>query len=146
MGGRWLSSVLAENHPALFSLVAADPSERLADYGVLGIFALLAIYAIKKMYDAITKSFNDRLADKDAIIENRDATIAKQDTIISMFMQQGQQAVPALQRTAQVIEALPKTIPAAAPVADLEEVKQVLPRLLEVLERLETPPGDGQVQ
>jgi hypothetical protein len=136
----WLNGVLANNHPAVFLAASADPTGKLVDYGALGIFAALSIYAIKKMYDAITASYNDRLADKDAIIANRDATIAKQDTIISMFLHQGQQAVPALQRTAQVIEAQA----AAAPPAGLAEVGEFLQRAEQVLSRLESKAVGGE--
>lgn len=127
---------LVDLHPALFQATASiNPADRLVDYGVLGIVAAVLIYAVKKLYDAISKSYDLRLADKDAIIADKDATIAKQDTIIAMFIQNGQQAVPALQRTAQVIEAQAKAVP---PPATLQEVGEVLPRVLQILERLES--------
>lgn len=135
----WTANIyglIVDSHPAVFS-VASDtsPETVLFNYGAVGAMSVLLIYVVKKLYENVTQSFEQRLADKDSIIANRDATIAKQDTIISMFLQQGQQAVPALARTAQVIEAVSKSPP---PPADLEDVKQVLPRLLEALERLES--------
>lgn len=123
---------------------SVDSTDLLVNYGPLGIFAALSIYAIKKMYDAITKNYETRLAetirsfearikDRDQQIEDRDKIIDKQDVTISLLLRHGQNSNVAMERVGQVMEALPRQLP----VDDLAQVKDVLTRAAEVLERVE---------
>jgi hypothetical protein len=121
-------------HLVYAAATSADALGSLVNYGAIGVFAVILIYVVRALDARNVKNFDARLAEKDRIIADKDAQIAKKDTTIDMLLRQGQSTIPALERAAEVMEILPQKAP---PSDDLAEIKKVLPRLNEVLSRLE---------
>lgn len=86
---------------AVIGAVYPTPTENLINYGVLGIFAVLAIYAIKKMYDTINTTYKERLAEKDAQIALKDDMIERLQGALSNNI------LPSMNKQAEVMENLP---------------------------------------
>lgn len=135
-----LSRLLVDNHPALFSATSVtDPTGALLVYGPLGIFAALLVYVVRSLYSSLNHNFQERLADKDKLIAEGLAREAKKDQTIDMLLRHGQNTLPALERAAQVMEILPQK---TEPSEQLAKVGEILPRLLEVLQRVEGQRND----
>lgn len=130
-----LGRILVDNHPAVFSVTTTtDPVSSLVNYGAIGAFAVILIYVVRALDARNVRNYEQRIADKDKLLADKDAQIAKKDQIIDMLLRHGQNTLPALERAADVMEVLPHK---TAPSEDLSEIKAVLPRLTEVLQRLE---------
>ena len=125
-GVLWLQTI-ANNHPALFSVVSsADPTTILINYGALGI---MLVFVMTGQFR--TKSEVQALRDQ----------IADYRAIISGFQAQANQAVPALARSAQVLEAIPNK-----EAGMLDEMRQTEARMVDLVARLEeaTRKQEGQ--
>ena len=118
VGLPWVS-VLVNNHPAVFSVVAsADPATILINYGALGIMLVFVM----------TGQFRTK-----SEVQNLQRQIEDYRQIIHAFQTQANQAVPALARSAQVLEAIP-----SKEAALLEEVRQAEARMVSLVARLES--------
>lgn len=114
----WLNSVLVNNHPALFAVVSsADPTAILVNYGFGGVMILLVITGQLR-----TKSE----------VQNLQRQIDDYRAIIQGFQAQANQAVPALARSAQVLEAIPNK-----EAGFLDEIRQTETRMVALVARLE---------
>lgn len=118
-----------------------DPTSALLVYGPLGIFAVLLVYVVRALYGALNRNFQERLADKDKLIAEGLVREAKKDQIIDMLLRHGQNTLPALERAAEVMEILPQK--AVIPSDDLSEIREVLPRLTDLLTKLEEGRNDN---
>lgn len=118
LGTVWLQT-FANNHPALFAAVeSADPATILINYGALGVIVVLYV-------SGLIPSKNE--------VKNLKEQNAELRAIIAAFQAQASQTVPALARSAQVLEAIPTQA-----AGSLEEVRQTEARMLDILARLES--------
>lgn len=112
-------TLLLNNHPALFSVVeAGDPLTILVNYGALGImviFVMTGQFRTKSEVQALQRQIDDYR------------------TIIHGFQAQANQAVPALARSAQVLEAIP-----TQGAGVLDEIRQIEARIAGHVARLES--------
>lgn len=119
VGLHWLSGVLANNHPAVFSVATTtDPTTILINYGALGIMLGLVAtgwFRTKSEVQALQRQIDDYRA------------------IIAGFQAQANQAVPALARSAQVLEAIPNK-----EAGFLDEIRQTEARMVALVSRLES--------
>lgn len=110
---------LLNSHPALFSAVTStDPTTVLINYGALGIMLGLVAtgwFRTKSEVQALQRQIDDYRA------------------IIAGFQAQANQAVPALARSAQVLEAIPNK-----EAGFLDEIRQAEARMVDLVARLET--------
>lgn len=113
-----LQRAVIDAHPALFSVAsAADPVTILINYGALGIMLIFVM----------TGQFRTK-----SEVQNLQRQIDDYRTIIAGFQAQANQAVPALARSAQVLEAIPNK-----EAGFLEEIRQTEARMVELVRRLE---------
>lgn len=116
--------VLLDNHPAVFSVVAsADPTTILINYGALGIMLVFVM----------TGQFRTK-----SEVQNLQRQIDDYRTIIQGFQAQANQAVPALARSAQVLEAIPNK-----EAGFLDEIRQAEARMVALVSRLEAATRQG---
>lgn len=115
-----LSGLILNNHPALFKAaeaVSTDPLSLLLDFGPLGIIVVLYV----------ADYIPSRSQVKDLKAQN-----AELREIIARFQMQASQTVPALARSAQVLEAIP-----AKDAGFLDEIRQTEARIVALVARLE---------
>jgi hypothetical protein len=118
-----LSRAVIDAHPALFSVAAStDPTTILINYGALGIMLVFVM----------TGQFRTK-----SEVQNLREQIADYRAIIAGFQAQANQAVPALARSAQVLEAIPNKEAGL-----LEEIRQAEERMVALVTRLEAAAGD----
>lgn len=126
LGAVWVQT-LVNNHPALFQAAeVADPTTILINYGALGIMLVFVM----------TGQFRTK-----SEVQNLREQIDDYRTIIHGFQAQANQAVPALARSAQVLEAIPNK-----EAGFLEEIRQTEARMVALVARLEdaTRKQEGQ--
>jgi type II secretory pathway pseudopilin PulG len=118
-----LYRAIIDAHPALFSVAAsADPTTILINYGALGIMLVFVM----------TGQFRTK-----SEVQNLQRQIEDYREIIRGFQAQANQAVPALARSAQVLEAIPNKEAGV-----LEEIRQAEQRMVALVARLEAASGD----
>jgi hypothetical protein len=118
-----LHRAFIDAHPALFSVASsADPTTILINYGALGIMLLFVM----------TGQFRTK-----SEVQNLREQIADYRAIIAGFQAQANQAVPALARSAQVLEAIPNKEAGV-----LEEIRQAEQRMVALVARLEAASGE----
>lgn len=99
--------------------VSVDPMGALLNYGAIGILAVLLLFAVKKLDDRATKNFDERLAEKDEIIDR---------LMVLLEMK----VIPAMSKSSQVIQ------------ASTNKESALIDRLDAVLSQIESRAADGQ--
>lgn len=113
-----LARILVDNHPAVFSAMGSgDPVTILINYGALGIMLVFVM----------TGQFRTK-----SEVQNLQRQIDDYRAIIQGFQAASNQAVPALARSAQVLEAIPRQ-----GAGTLDEIRQAEARMVALVARLE---------
>lgn len=110
-------TVLVNNHPAVFTAVSADPTTILINYGALGIMLGLVAtgwFRTKNEVQTLQRQVDDYRA------------------LLHAFQTQANQAVPALTRSVDVLEAIPNK-----EAGFLDEIRQTEARMVALVARLE---------
>lgn len=108
----------------------------LVNGGIMGAVFLLTVFGKGLHTDGEVSELKNRLADKDEVIEDKDETIRQKDEIIRRFQDQFGRALPAMARSADVLEAIPDKESAM-----LEEVRKAQNETLKLVQRLESLQG-----